>query len=151
MMKTWQIYPMLPGKTGLAHSLLFSDLLIVCWASVFLAWKEETSIHFQLLFSGKGIMEMVLFMFKINKMSEWFLELGRMGKVNQKLGPESKKEVKEIKFVVGESSSIITWQKYLKRKATTSPHLRLPPEPCRRGRYTAESSFGEQQEKAVPP
>lgn len=38
-----------------------------------------------------------------------------MGKENCQLGPESRKEVEEIKMMVGESSSIITWEKESKK------------------------------------
>lgn len=38
-----------------------------------------------------------------------------VGKENCQLGPESRKEVKEIKMMVGKSSSIITWEKYSKK------------------------------------
>lgn len=54
--------------------------------------------------------------------------MGR-GQQKHRPGPESRKKVREIKLVVGESSSIIIWQRDLKRKATIFSHLRLPPEP----------------------
>lgn len=156
MVKTCQTsYPMSPRKTGLALSLIFwsADILLSRYP-VFLA-SEEAYIHFQVSSFGKGlfgIIEMVVFILKINKkQTQSFLGLGRDEKENWRVGPDSKEEVKEIKLMVAESSSIITWDKYLERKATVFPHLSLPPEPCRRGRYTAESSFGEQQEKAVSP
>lgn len=158
MIKTCQVsHPMPPGKTGVALSLLFSTLPIPCRARVSLSIRgRNRSIHFQILLFGKGlfsIKEAVLFIFKISKKQIPVIlwTRGWEGAAKTQTRSREQEEGKGDKIGCG----WILIHHYMGERFKEEGHYLLSSEASsrtrRRGRHTAESSFGEQQDKAVFP